>query len=280
MIRVVIGNLDDAGRKTLFFHAYIGDHSELVSKKIGIEALIGSNAFVSQLTDTPISPFNFEGCSHTVPWENVKFHWDNEKIAIVSDHQELNLICGILRNAIDVTNWASFSFRPLNDFKLYAISKYAALRPDDRKCIDEYGNVYPSLREQDDESMKNDAIPIQGSKRKANKLLILFLLISIAMNAFLLLKGPEIQVEEKVVEKTVIKEVPPKNMVDRQQVISELRNKFGKDYIIYGDFSEELRKDRALGIQYDKHKKDILIRAGAYVDFVNRYILQQKEIEK
>ena len=275
MIRAVNGNIDDSGRKTLFFHAYVGDHSELTSKKIGIEALIGANAFISQFTDTPISPLNFEECSYTVPWENTKFHWNNEKIAIVCDHQKLNLICGILRNAINVTNWASFSFRPLNDFKLYAISKYAALLPDDRKCIDEYGNVYSGSSKPDDENIKNDAIPIQEPKRKVNKLLLslslLFLLsISIVINVFWLLKKPE--VKEKVVEKIVIKEVP----VDRQQVISELRNKFGKNNIIYGNFSEEIRKDPPLKIQYDKHKKEILIKAGAYVDFVNKYILKEE----
>ena len=275
MIRGVIGQPDVSGRETLFFHAYIGKNSELSSEGIGIETLIGINAFLPQFPDIPILPFRIEGNSFSIPWENAEIQWNNTDMAIVSNRPKLNLICGILKDKLNTTNWASFSFHPLNDFKVYVISKYAPIQPDDRLCLDEYGNIVADICKKPQHREEKKVI-VKTKCRKDWGMLIppmfLLLILSMGLNAFLLLKKDE----KETIVKEVEKEVPAKNIVTKEQVLMELKSNFDSNNIIHGNFIEQISsKSGPLKRQYETNEnvRKLFERAAAYIKFVNENIL-------
>ena len=140
MIACCVGNPDDSGRKTLFFHAYIGKHQDLLNAHFGICSLIHRDAFLSEFKNGPVLNSRFEEDSFSIPWDKTNITWNGELLAIQSNKPELSLISSILKGKINDVSWASFSFQPLNDFQLYIISQYVAI-PRNRKCISSSGSI-------------------------------------------------------------------------------------------------------------------------------------------
>ena len=75
MISCCIGNPDDSGRKTLFFHAFIGKHQELINKRFGIGSLIHQNAFLSEYISGPVLSKEFEEDSFLFRGEKPLLSW-------------------------------------------------------------------------------------------------------------------------------------------------------------------------------------------------------------
>lgn len=282
MLRGCIGNQDDAGRKTLFFHAYIGDHKEMRSINFGIGNLIHDGAFLHKYEKNPVLPHDFEESNYSLPWGESSFAWDQGRLAIVSKKPEFPFLTGLLKGNINDENWASFSFRPLNDFKIYVLSEYAPVMPSDRKCIDTSGALRHMEQALPQPPQKPQS-PCTSRKASKRNILWVFLALSLTINIFLAWKcfrvPPTIDHEEKVSDKkpqpvTVIKEVPAKGAVTRQQVLQDLRTEFlQNNKPITGSWGDAMRQDPALKMQYDKLKKEPLLRARGYVDFVNNIIL-------
>lgn len=285
MIRGCIGNQDDAGRKTLFFHAYIGDHKRMRSINFGIGNLIHDGAFLHRYEKTPALPHDFEESNYSLPWGNSSFAWDRGRLAIVSKKPEFTFLTGLLKGNINDENWASFSFRPLNDFKIYVLSEYAPVMPSDRKCIDTSG----MLRRMEQSPLKPPSPqktqqPCQRRKASNRNILWVFLALSITINILLAWKcfnapttdnhNSEKSSDIKPQIVTVTKEVPVKGAVTRQQVLQDLRTEFlQNNKPITGSWDDAMRRDPALKIQYEKYAKEPLLRARGYVDFVNNIIL-------
>jgi len=128
------GARDAVGRITVFFHALIADESELRQNNCGIDNLIDQGAFVSSFKGETVAPISFE-TKTTSPKEAISpFRWSGEKIAIVTEAPDLDIIRSLLGDKLNTINWASYSFAPLKDFQLYVISRYVGL-PADRNCL-------------------------------------------------------------------------------------------------------------------------------------------------
>ena len=161
MISCVPGLPDDNGRKTLFFHAFIGRHRELQNSEFGIGDLIQSNAFISSYKTGPVLPASFEETAASLPWGKTSIVWDRQDIAIQSSKPELPTITGLLKNEIDNFSWASFTFRPLDYCKAYVISQYVPM-PQQRKCVSLSGEIL-------NQSTKNKSVVSDPTPPKATQ---------------------------------------------------------------------------------------------------------------
>lgn len=283
MISCCMGD-QDAGRDTLFFHAFIGKHDDLKKSGVGIGTLIQEKFFKNKYEPGPVLPVSVEDSSYTLPWGKTSIIWNNEKLAIGSEKPELSMLSGILKNNIDDMSWASFSFKPLNDFQLYIISKFVAF-PQDRKCLSPTGDVL-SLPQHKYPTNKTTYEKPRPPKNKGKIIFLLFLL-SVLINcifAGVLFSRSTSKITHshdtppQTVEKIVYKEVPVKGATTRETVIKELRSEFDRRYSrINGSWVKALESDRALSVQYHKYKKPQLYKAGEYIQFVHEFIFEDKE---
>ena len=288
MISVCNGNPDDGGRKTLFFHAYIGNHQELCSADFGIGLLIHNNAFASKYTSGPVLEKTFEENAFSLPWGKTSIVWRRgEKLAIRNAKPDLPLISGILKNSFDETSWASFSYRPLDNFQLYVISEYVTL-PSDRKCVSATGNLISEKKQPSSSVTKESVVPASKivHRSKSNAVVLILLSVSIIANLIFSVvlffhKDPQPKPEVKIVEKKVIVDRPGTIGPTRAEILAELRAAFDKNYKrLNGSWRKAMQDDPALCSQFEDYKKDPLFKAEGYIEFVHKYIFEEKELTK
>ena len=289
MIQCCIGNPDDAGRKTLFFHVFIGNHSQLKQSRMGIASLIRNKLFETKLPSGPILDVSLEEDSYSLPWGNNSLVWNNDKLAIISNKPELNLLTGTLKGSIDNVSWASFSFHPLDNFTIYVISEYVP-RPTDRKSVATDGTVAATPQKQQKpiqaESSKSSCPVKRAETKQSSGITSIILVLSLIVNlvlGYLLIQSRN--VTQPIVEpKTDPK--PNEQIVDdnssakvtKEEVVRELRQKFLQKYkIIEGSWEELMHSDPKLERDYFEIQKAPLRLANGYVQFLNEEILQNSE---
>ena len=305
MISVCNGNPDDGGRKTLFFHAYIGRHQELCSADFGIGSLIHIKAFEKEYKTGPVLEKTFEESAFSLPWGKTSIVCNHgEKLAIRSPKPDLMLISGILKSSLDETTWASFSFKPLDRFQIYVISEYVSI-PSDRKCVSASGAVIRDVKRPPQSITTTPSQTRPKSSRSRWGLLIL-LMISIIINiafAVYVFKRPEAVTENQGKTQSAAKgnsdikhtalstqsvpttgnglRMPATGGTTREAVIRELRAEFEKNYVkLNCSWRKAMHDDRALQQQFEKYRKDPLIKAEGYINFVHKYIFEEKETQK
>jgi hypothetical protein len=289
MIQCCIGNQDDAGRKTLFFHILVGNHSQLKQSRMGIASLIRNKLFESKLPSGPILDVSLEEDSYSLPWGNKSLVWNNDKLAIISNKPELNLLTGTLKGNIDNISWASFSFHPLDSFTIYVISEYVP-RPTDRKTVATDGTVAAIPQKQQkpiQAGIPKTSVSVNKEKSKQPSgiksiILVLSLIANIVLG-YLLIQPRNVQ-QTQTEPKTDIKPIEQKDdnnspaKVTREEIVLELRQSFLQKYqIIEGSWEELMRSDPKLERDYFELKKRPLQLAKGYVQFLNEEILQNSE---
>lgn len=303
MISVCNGKPDEGGRKTLFFHAYIGRHQELCSADFGIGSLIHIKAFEKEYKTGPVLEKSFEESAFSLPWGKTSIIWNHgEKLAIRSPKPDLMLISGILKNNLDETTWASFAFQSLDRFQIYIISEYVSM-PNDRKCVSSSGAVISNVKRPAQNITPSPLQTRPRSSRSRGGLLIL-LLVSIIINiAFAVSFFNRTEMSNQGNTQNAAKEIsnhkhtalptqsaatvpnvprmPATKGTTREEVIRELRAEFEKNHVrLNCSWRKAMHDDRALQQQFEKYRKDPLIKAEGYIDFVHKYIFEEKEMPK
>ena len=285
MVQCCIGNLDDAGRKTLFFHVFIGNHSQLKQARMGIASLIRNKRFESKLPSGPILDVSIEEENYSLPWGNQKLTWNNEKLAIISNKPELSLLTGTLRGDIDNISWASFSFHSLDNFDIYVLSEYVPM-PNDRKCVTSNGAVAVVPQKIQKPSQPSAPVVKQPTHQQSTSVKSIILALSLIANCILgyLLMQPEtVQTPN---DNTTNHPKPPEQVVDnnlpakftKEEVIQELRDNFLQKYQkIEGTWEDQMRSDPKLKREYFDLEKAPLRLANGYVQFINSEILEKSE---
>lgn len=131
------GRRDDIGRKTVFFHALIGSKAECTQHHVNAYSLWENGFFKAEYVDgTSVEPISVQSLPEMhIPEVGIP-PWNGQKLVIRSDKPENELVCRMLGDRINDVPWAGFTWNPLDDFLLYAISRYAAT-PKDRPCHDQ-----------------------------------------------------------------------------------------------------------------------------------------------
>ena len=293
MISGCAGTLDGEGRMTLFFHAFIGGQLELERAGFGIGVLIQEKAFRTKYEPGPVFAATFEENSYTLPWGETSWNWNHEKLAVRSRKPELSLLTGLLKNAIDSTSWASFSFRPIDELQLYVISEFVSL-PCDRKCVSTSGELIRETtpRTQETASLSEDAPrPVRSPKWKG--VLPILLAGSLLLNC-LLLYVLLFQKSDKALSphSEEVKTSSSPTGTTRAEVLRELRDEFerqGYERLESSDeFEKKMMNDNALKEQYEyateKEKgkwkgKEVILQAENYIRFVHEFIFEEN-VEK
>lgn len=118
------GKPDNIGRKTLFFHTLIGDREECVRHHVNAYSLWQAGYFKSECPDSAaVEALSVPQLPETTG-SNAEPPWDGEKLAIRSNAPENESLCRMLGDRINDVPWAGFTWNPLDDFQLYAISRY------------------------------------------------------------------------------------------------------------------------------------------------------------
>ena len=227
------------------------------------------------------------------------FIWRKTPLAIQCNSPQNELIEQLLGKDANDYSWASFSFAPLPNFRLYAISEYSST-PVNIDCCDVKGNIIQNKEQfkKKVESEKQQEKTVVEKHKKRNLLLSLFI-ASLLVNAFLIYQN--ISLNSKAVEKEIIKEVvkevpgpvqiktvekvvqlPPKP-VDmkklKRDVIADLKRIFPSQYRIK-DWNKELSRNEnnMLRERFEDANSPqyfFLKQCQIYVDFVNNNILTQ-----
>lgn len=264
MVKCSIELSKSEGRRVLFFHILFGNHQELLDNDIGIGTLIYNNLFQANVPKT-VTDLKIESGGKKLETIETNIKWNNEPLAIVADNPNLNLIAGILKDKIDNKSWASFTFRPSNDYDIYILSSYSMI-PSDRKCVNS---------ENQSINIPNNNVQIKLSKNpdrktlsRLNIFIFFMLLISMFVNLYLILNIQAKNITEK--DKLRI----------QNEYILEINKKFKEnspsDVFIYRPWSEEMHNSRSLHRQYEILNNHLLINAGYYIDFMNKEILLNK----
>lgn len=281
MISCCMGD-QDAGRDTLFFHAFIGKHEDLKNSGVCIGTLIQEKFFKDKYEPGPVLPVSVEDSSYTLPWGNTSIIWNKEKLAIGSEKPDLSMLAGILKNNIDDMSWASFSFKPLNDFQLYIISKFVAF-PQDRKCVSLEGEILSQPTKRPNGQVESGKVEIKSRKKgKIGLFLTISILINIVLLGIIFLRPARIKIIKEEVpgaERIVYIEVPVKGTTTKAQVLSELRAEFEKRYSRFNrSWQKEMAGVPVLNYQYTQGKgKPTLKKAEDYINFVHEFIFENKE---
>lgn len=272
MIGVTSGNIGDANRKTLFFHAFIGNNSQLNQNNFGIGSLIALGAFRDNLPEGDINACQFKEKFSKIEAATTTIDWRGEKIAIVSSHDELNLLAGIMGEAIDTTSWASFCYRDVEEFQVYVLSEYVH-NPLKRKCYATNGKLISPSREKTPPILGIEQSSSKAGRGKAIGLLGVLLVLSLMANIFFISgvipfrKGSGFQQGGS--------EVTREQM--RKDVLSDLRKKFEADGYtkLAGSWQDSAKSDGRLKYNYDKI--ETLKIMGGYVEFVQKNIFTEEE---
>lgn len=293
------GAADASGRRTLFFHAIIADRKVVNEFNVNAYTLYDSGYFSDSLIDgcLPIElskPLTQSNC-HPVP-----FAWNGEPLAIISEKPETTLIRALLGDSVNSLPWANFTYQPLENFRLYVISKYVN-RPQGRKCVLPSGEVLPKgLRDQSSFKGPQSPKPPQVTTMCHCRVFKILFISSVFLNlalAYLYLmdsrtgersqnKVPEakivIQREVEYLDREVIKEVPVEIKpsmppLTREQVLTELRTHFPVDKEIE-NFDEIVKGSSRLKALNENPREEyqevgLISKISAYISFVNTYIL-------
>lgn len=294
----VPGPPDRYNRKTLFFHIIYGSVQKNIDGNINIFSLLRNNNFSEsqpeqcpQIAIAKNEKINFA--------DSAPFVWNKKPLAIQCDSPQNELMEQLLGREVNNYAWASFSFAPLSNFRLYAISEYSST-PVNIDCCDVQGNIIQNKEQfkKKVESDKQQEKKVVEKHKKRNLLLPLFL-ASLLANVFLLYQNlsSSSKIIEKEIVKEVVKEVPgpvqtkiiekvvqsPSKPVDmrklKAEILADIAKSFpGKDRIM--DWDKELSRpeNSVLKLKSSNTKANeyrLLQRFKAYVDFVNNNILTQ-----
>ena len=219
------------------------------------------------------------------------FTWDGEKLALICKAPANDRMEALLRNKADRVSWASFTFAPLTDFRIYAISEYVST-PDDRVCRDTNGKaLFQPNKQKNSPSMKNRPSENSGSIPQPKKndhtaalLLGILLGISVALNILLLVR-PDLVSRSSTSqppENTSVVRPRPNTMISAP--MQELRDKFAEENRI--DWEKEIEDSKNITIKTKfnndlSQEKPFLTKLKYYVDFLNQTILANpNEAEK
>ena len=181
------GRRDNIGRKTLFFHVLIGSRAECTQHCINAYSLWKNGFFKAEYVDgTPGGPLSVQILPETpIPGAEVP-PWSGEKLAIRSAAPENELVCRMVGTRINDVPWAGFSWNPLDDFLLYAISRYAAV-PKDRPCHD----LNKTTVERPENAPIKPSVPHRMKEEKIKRtspfsviLLLILLIVSLGFNCW------------------------------------------------------------------------------------------------
>ena len=283
MISVCAGTSDDNGRETLFFHAYAGQHQELIQAGFGIGNLIQENAFSNSYKNGPVLPASFEETTSSLPWGTTPIVWDKQNLAIQSSKPELPIITGLLKNEIDNVSWASFSFRPLDFCRIYIVSEYVMM-PQDRKCVSTEGKTLNSQRKKEISNPSNaNNISVSPKSMSFRIPFLISVIVNVVLACFCFLgapgtittRGQSSPPDSEHVN--IIKE--EKDLVTREEVIKELREEFEKRIIHQStqEWMDLITHDKVLKDQYMKYKKTPLLYAESCIQFINQTLYREKE---
>ena len=298
MGRCIPGPPDRYNRRTLFFHIIYGNIQKNIDGNINAFTLLRNNVFIDRVP---------EQCSQIAVAKNEKLNFTNESpfiwrktpLAIQCNSPQNELIEQLLGKDVNDYSWASFSFAPLPNFRLYAISEYSST-PVNIDCCDVKGNIIQNKEQFKNkvESEKQQENTVVEKYKKRNLLLPLFI-ASLLVNAFLIYQN--ISLNSKAVEKEIIKEVvkevpgpvqiktvekvvqlPPKPVDIKKiktEVLVDIAKSFPrKDRIV--DWEKELSRSensvlrlKASNPQAKEYR--LLQQFKIYVEFVNNNILTQ-----
>lgn len=179
------GKPDNIGRNTLFFHTLIGDRAECSRNHINAYSLWQGGYFKSEYSGAaqaeplPVPELPEIPASGAEPPP-----WDGEKLAIRSSAPENELLYRMLGARINDIPWAGFTWNPLNDFTLYAISRYAEM-PKDRPCWDRQQGAAVAARQ--NAPTPSTPFPREEKREKPGAMLwvlVVLLTVSLAGNAW------------------------------------------------------------------------------------------------
>lgn len=294
----VPGPPDRYNRKTLFFHIIYGSVQKNIDGNINIFSLLRNNIFSEsqpeqcpQIAIAKNEKINFA--------DSAPFVWNKKPLAIQCDSPQNELMEQLLGREVNNYAWASFSFTPLLNFRLYAISEYSST-PVNIACCDIKGNVIQNCEQPPRTIEPERPHSITSShKNKKRNFLLYFFIISLLVNAILLLQSMSARpkIIEKEVVKEVVKEVPgpvqtrivekvvqlPSKPVDmkklRKEILADIANSFPhKDRIMAWDKELSRPDNNALKLKAENpNAKEyrLLRQFKVYVDFVNNNILTQ-----
>ncbi len=297
MIYCTPGLPDKYNRKTLQFHIIYGNIQNCLNNDINAFSLFEQGVFSNRLPD--ICKRLTINSSRIKPHisGNAPFVWNKKALAIQCDAPQNELLKQLLgENALTYT-WASFSFSPLPDFQLYAISKYA--QTPNIACCDTKGDIiHKGDRIQENTEYSQMVLPTTTEKNQSNKVIwYIFLCASISLNVFFIYQ--RVTYKPQVIEKEIVKEIPvpgpeqtkivekiiqmPSPSVDtarlKREVLDELANSFPAKYRIkdwdnaLSQSKNQLIKDMASDPQAMPYT--FLQSIKSYVNFVNNKILNQ-----
>ena len=230
---------------------------------------------------------------------NPPFNWDQKPLAIQCNQPQNELLEQLLGKETNKFAWASFSYSPLLDFTLYAISKHADT-PTNITCSDEYGKLLSNKYHSSNSKSNNQNMsfpPTTKNKNHSTIWLYAFIISLIGNVGFVYL---QISHKPKVIKKEIIKKIKvpgpvqtkivekrikcnhkaiDKNALEKE-FFQKLKNKFPKDYQIK-NLTQELNKEIHQMIK-DKSEDSnateykLLNKFIHYVNFVNENILNKK----
>lgn len=180
------GRRDNIGRKTVFFHALIGSKEECKQHHVNAYSLWENGFFKAEYVEgTSVEPLSVQILPEIHIPEVETPLWNGQKLAIRSDKPENELVCQMLGARINDVPWAGFTWNPLDDFMVYAISRYAAT-PKDRPCHDlkKTETIQPEtvpIKPLSPDRMKDEKV--KPVSHFSEILLLILLIVSLGFNA-------------------------------------------------------------------------------------------------
>lgn len=283
-----MGALDSSNRKTMFFHALYAPLSQCESADINAFRLLRMGKFAEK-PESACGRVTMDLEADDTKPDSPPFSWNGEKLALICKSPANARIEALLGDKTNRVSWASFTFAPLPDFKLYAISEYVSA-PDDRVCRDANGKVLFQPHEQNrTPSMnrppeKRDVVTQSPKGNHASAILGILLAISVALNIALIVK-PDLlsgaNASRTSDPASGVQSQPNRKNVDPLQ---ELRDKFPEENRI--DWEKE-KADAKNGFFFDRvhdekaREYPFFSKIEYYVHFVNQTILANpKEASK
>lgn len=280
-----MGAPDSSNRKTMFFHALYASQTLCEKNDVNAFRLFRAGKFANSPESNCKRILIELDPDDSKPDSLPPFSWNGEKLALITKAPANERMESLLENKVNRVSWASFTFAPLSDFKLYAISEYVSA-PDDRVCRDANGKV---LYQPDEKHIKSDIKhPSQKhgntmQPKKSSHSITLFgilLGISVAMNIMLIAK-PDLLSGSNDTNPTENSTRPqsPSSTKDIDPVL-KLRNAFVEENRIDWEM-ESAKKDNR--IFFDKlgdpttPEHSFFSKLEYYVKYLNQNILTNPE---
>lgn len=279
MVKASRGVPDSSGRETVFFHALVGDANELAQAHVDAFALDGRGLFADKM------PSRLErlevSADGSLPNALAPRFMVDFPAVVLSKTPEGDLVRSLLGTASLGRAWATFAFRPLPGFDLYALD-IRATRPRDAACYDVDGKLIsgPSALTPGGRKEPNDERCDPKWKRTMLKISLVVNVVLIAVGAILLMSGSTFEAgaqrdgdltreNEQLSAEVERLRAKCEKSVSREAILRELGETFER---LGGTRQDELRPIVKDGIlegptqaQCDKY--------NPYVKFVNGVIL-------